>query len=377
MRLLFIHDIKLRCVDGLIYTTAGLTDDVTQRYTKLVDEMVIACRVIERQPEDTQLTLLKNPKLQFVSIGEKGIRPNLEERTNLESAIRSADVVIVRLPSFIGRLAIKLVNKHHKPYMVEMVSCPWDALWNHGITGKGLAPYMYFMTRYLVKQAPLVTYVTEQFLQGRYPTKGKSLACSDVELSDIDSSDAKRRRIQFEKEKDVLILGTIGATDVRYKGQQYVIEAIARLKREGKNFEYEIVGGGDPSYLKLLAKQYGVEEQVHFIGSLEHQEVFKWLRKIDVYIQPSKQEGLPRSLVEAMSTGAPALGARTGGIPELLPENCLFHKGNVNQLSQLLKTIDSKWLIRQSEYSIHKAEAYKKEYLDQKREAFYLDFLNR
>ncbi len=375
VKLLFVHDIKLRCVEGKMYTAADLTDDVTQRYTKLVNELTIACRIIEKQSTDTKLTPLENPKLRFISIGKKGIRPNKEERNTLEEAIIEADAVIVRLPSFIGPVAIKLVKKHCKPYMVEMVSCPWDALWNHGFCGKILAPYMYGMTKYLVARAPRVAYVTESFLQSRYPTKGKTLACSDVELCCVDLEDLDRRKKQFQKTKEVITIGTIGAVDVKYKGQKYVIKALAELKKEGKLFRYEMVGGGNNRYLQTLAKKYGVEKQIRFIGSLSHDEVFKWLRQIDLYIQPSKQEGLPRALVEAMSTGAPAIGATTGGIPELLPATNLFAKGNVGALCQCLRKVEHQWLMYQSEYSIEKAKGYRKHDLDQKREAFYLDFL--
>ena len=60
-----------------------------------------------------------------------------------------------------------------------------------------------------------------------------------------------------------------------------------------------------------------------FKGSIVHDEMFAWLDSLDVYIQPSLQEGLPRALIEAMSRGLPCYGTRTGGIPELLPAECV------------------------------------------------------
>src|SRR5690606_42058407 len=97
--------------------------------------------------------------------------------------------------------------------------------------------------------------------------------------------------------------------------------ALARLRQIGLDgFRYEIVGGGDQSYLRKIARKYGVADPVDFLGRITRKEVFQWLDKIDLYIQPSKTEGLPRALIEAMSRGLPCLGTRVGGIPELLTD---------------------------------------------------------
>ena len=60
---------------------------------------------------------------------------------------------------------------------------------------------------------------------------------------------------------------------------------------------------------------------------------------LDLYIIPSLQEGLPRALVEAMSRGCPAIGARTGGIPELLGEDCIYGRKNYKKLAKKIKMI--------------------------------------
>ncbi|MFR9276345.1 glycosyltransferase [Finegoldia magna] len=76
-------------------------------------------------------------------------------------------------------------------------------------------------------------------------------------------------------------------------------------------------GGGNQDYLLSIAKTYHVEDRVIFWGRLSPEKVQEWMDKVDIYIQPSLQEGLPRSVIEAMSRGCLVLGARTG-IPELL-----------------------------------------------------------
>lgn len=65
-----------------------------------------------------------------------------------------------------------------------------------------------------------------------------------------------------------------------------------------------------------------------------------FLDTVDIYIQPSKQEGLPRSVVEAMSRGCLCVGSRIAGIPELLSTKYLFNAGNVMQIAKILADID-------------------------------------
>ena len=69
-----------------------------------------------------------------------------------------------------------------------MVACPWDGYTNHtNPIGKILAPIMYFRQK-VVYNAPNVLYVTKEFLQRRYPTKGNECGCSDVIINNLDAN---------------------------------------------------------------------------------------------------------------------------------------------------------------------------------------------
>jgi len=178
-------------------------------------------------------------------------------------------------------------------------------------------------------------------------------------------------------ETQTIVLGTTAAVNVRYKGQQYVIKAISKLNKEGYNFEYHLVGGGDNSYLKAMAKKYKIEDKVIFLGTYTHKEVFDYLDMIDVYIQPSKTEGLPRSLVEAMSRGCPSLGTTVGGIPELLDKKNIFKKSSSKEIYVLLKQINRESLMNEAKRNFKKAQEYNKDVLNKKREVFYKDFIDK
>ena len=87
-------------------------------------------------------------------------------------------------------------------------------------------------------------------------------------------------------------------------------------------------GNGNPDRLKRVASECGVGDNIKFLGSLSRTMVMQELDSCDVYIQPSLQEGLPRSVIEAMSRGCPVLGANTAGIPELIAPECIFKRAN-------------------------------------------------
>ena len=258
--------------------------------------------------------------------------------------------------------------------MVEVVGCPWDSLWNYGIKGKLMAPYLTLSMKAQVKNAPFAIYVTNEFLQNRYPTDGISTNCSNVEISDVSKEVLEKRLQHIKNNDDKFIIGTTAAVNVPYKGHQYVIEALAKLKKEGiHKFEYQMVGFGDQTRLKAIIKENDVEDRVKFMGSMTHEQVFEWLDTIDIYVQPSRQEGLPRALIEAMSRACPIIASSAGGNYELT--DIIFKKGNIKQIKQKLKSIDKNFLITESKQSFNKAQKYSKENLDRKRNGFYIKFI--
>ncbi len=369
MKLVFVHDTKFREINGRYYTSEGLSDKVLTRYTDIFGYLTIIARVVARQKEDKDLSMISNPNISI-------IKTDLlkDENCQIEDCVKNCDALIIRLPSFIGNRIIELAKKYKKPYLLEVVGCPWDAFWNHSNLGKIVAPYMFLKTKKLVREAPYALYVTSEFLQRRYPCNGLNIGCSDVELTNFDNDILKKRIEKIETMSEKIVIGTLAAVNVRYKGQEYVIEAISELVKNGYDYEYELVGGGDNSYLKALAQKMGISARVRFLGTLPHEKVFDWIDTVDIYIQPSRQEGLPRALIEAMSRGCPALGSTTGGIPELLNNKFVFNNGAVGEICDLLKKLDQDTMIIEAKRSFKKAKEYDGEVLDEKRASFYLKF---
>ena len=289
----------------------------------------------------------------------------------LEDSIKRSDLVICHLPSVPGNIAVNIAKKYNKPYIIGCVGCIWDSLFNYNWKGKLLAPYEYFKMKKIIQRAPYVFYVTQKFLQQRYPTTGKTIGCSNVDIEIANDEILNQKKEFLTKVTNEINLMTSAAVNVRYKGQQYVIQAMSRLIKEGYNFHYYLAGGGDNSYLRNLATNLGIEKNVHFLGQISRKEIFQYLEKTHCYIQPSKQEGLPRALIEAMSRACPALGSTTAGIPELLPRECLFRANDVNKICHLLKSLNTKKYLELSRINFEKAKLYDRNILNKRRDNFF------
>lgn len=339
MKVLFVHEGYISKNNGE-YFSLHYSNEIVRRYKTLGDKITFLTREEPYENNRTNQNKIEVPGFCFIGVKNyKSFTKFHEYPTVCETvreAVQNTDCLVARLPGDLGNLAVKYACQYGKKYLIELVGCPWDALWHHSRLGKVIAPFLYLKTREIVKNAPYVIYVTSHFLQYRYPTKGYAANCSDVLLNEVKPEILKQKMdtLAMLAAKPKIIIGTTGVVNLRYKGQQYVIRAISELT--DYNFEYQVVGGGDNSYLWSVAQRYHVEEKVKFIGALPHEEVLNWLDSIDIYIQPSETEGLPRALIEAMGRACICIGSNAGGIPELLPPFSIFKKRNIRSLKKVL-----------------------------------------
>lgn len=386
MQVLFCHDGPLRIDEKGNYYGIAHNDEMFKRYFSIADEIAAVIRLNKIREEENTNRLSKiniSPFNVYEMPNISSARGIIFNRNNAKNIIKQAvmdsDYIVARLPSMSGFLAIDFAKKFKKPYLTEVVACPWDAYWNHSFKGKLIAPYMFLATKSRVKTSSHVVYVTNEFLQRRYPTDGKRVNCSNVALTEFNDEILEKRlkKIYNSTFKEKIIIGTTAAVDVRYKGQQYIIEALGELKKKGiTNIEYQLVGPGNQSYLKTKAQKFNVEKQVKFLGPMLHDEVFKWLEKIDIYTQPSRQEGLPRALIEAMSRGLPAFGASTAGIPELLESEFIFSntKSNIKEICSIILRYNNEKMFTQAKKNYEESKKYDKRNIDNRRERFFKGF---
>lgn len=100
-----------------------------------------------------------------------------------------------------------------------------------------------------------------------------------------------------------------------------VDDCIRALSFLGGNAALLVAGSGpDESALKTLARKEGVAERVLFLGEVPHRELPAYLAISDIFVRPSRSEGLGNAFLEAMAAGVPVIGTPVGGIVDFLKD---------------------------------------------------------
>lgn len=386
-KVLFIHDHYFKYdYENNYYSPGGLPASAWDRYFLGFEKITVIGRdagfLTDKKKNEYSLSSADNVTFElFPNLSTlKNIVISKDIKNKVHKLVRETDGVIVRLPSRLGNIFAKEALKQGKPYGVEVVGCTWDSLYYYGsLKAKVVAPISYVSTQRAIQNANCVLYVTRDFLQKRYPARTENQTyCSNVEIPALEETVLEKRLENISKVNEVRVrLGLIGNYSANYKGIDLAIRALASLQDEGIDCELEVVGGGDPDRYLKLAHECRVANRVSFVGRLSSgAEIFKWLDKIDIYLQPSRVEGLPRALVEAMSRGLPAIAARVGGIPELLSEECLFTKNSWKQLSNKIDMLlrDKDKMIAEAKDNFRTANQYTHDVLSNKRRQFWKEY---
>jgi glycosyltransferase involved in cell wall biosynthesis len=170
--------------------------------------------------------------------------------------------------------------------------------------------------RHLLRQAHHVTAVSTSLLQAarHHGYSGAvSLIPNGVDL------DLFRRPDSLPTPPRPTILTVSRLVDKN--GIDTLIRAMPMLVRDFPSIECRVIGDGPlRQNLERLAADLGVAESVRFFGSLRHEETARHLWESDVFVRPSRSEGLGNAFLEALAAGVPVVGTRVGGIPDFLLE---------------------------------------------------------
>ena len=357
--------------DGQNIYSNSFSYSILKRYVDIFTQVTVVGRVEERSMVDN-ISLASGEGVEFIfldSISNVGsfFGKRREYRQFLSLIIGDYDGVIIRLPSEFGLLVSSIARAKDIPYLVEVVGCGFEAMrYYGGVKAKLYAGVFFIKMRVAVANASKVNYVTQEFLQKRYPTRGESISISDVYIPLINEK-VLSKRLDKIKSQQKIIIGTIAFLDVDYKGLDTAIKAISMVRED---VAYQILGEGNPQRYQKMAKNI----QIKFDKNLPQGErVFEWLDSVDIYLQPSLTEALPRSLIEAMSRGCVCIASSVGEIPTLLDKKMLHTPKDIDKLSELISTvIDNKELqIEQAKLNFNKAQNYCSDILDKRREEFY------
>ncbi|WP_018109331.1 glycosyltransferase [Bacteroides propionicifaciens] len=376
MSCLFIHDHKFYCTDSnVVYTTGTLNANLWQRYTSVFGSLTVFARQSSKRTagvlassEDVKFELLDS-FLEILKIKKTDYFIKLDEH------IKKTDFIIVRLPSMLGIYATFLCKKYNKKYMVEVVGCAYDSFKTHGsFKTKIFASIWSYFNKRAIYNSDWAVYVTENYLQNKYPSKGISISASNVVLDKIASVNPYLKKPNISNK--TFIIGCIGNVELAYKGYAILLKSLSILEID---FKLHLIGGENFSYIQDLITKYNLNEKVVLHGKiLDRDLLFKLIDNFDLFIQPSLTEGLPRSVIEAMSRGCPVLASDAGGTYELINSSYVYPKYNNKILAGKIRELrdNNNLLKKASNENFLASKKFKAEILNKKRTLFYNQIIN-
>jgi glycosyltransferase involved in cell wall biosynthesis len=376
---------------GAIYSSTFAKYATWSRYLDVFDDVLVLARVTKREPRENEQRA-DGPGVSFRPLPNytgpwQYLQVRHHARVIARHAVAECSAYLLRVPGLVSQMVWREIVQAKKPYALEVVGDPWDALrpgtWRH-ISRPIFRRVATHQLKRICARATAVHYLTSQALQRRYPSSKSAYAVGfpDVMLESAgvpaDTIQDRHRRLRElpwlnAKDGSPIRIGFIGTFASFYKGPDTLLHAIA-LCRGHLNIQLEMVGNG--RYLvdmQTLAAKLSIGDHVTFWGGISSgRSIFEFLDSIDLFVMPSRQEGLPRALVEAMSRGCPCIASAVGGIPELLEPSDLVPPNSPQALAKLILQVatDSNRLLAMSDRNLAKATQFSPQKLKESRDVF-------
>ena len=167
-----------------------------------------------------------------------------------------------------------------------------------------------------------------------------------VDISEIDAVTEVAPEIQSLRASRAFIIGYIGQL-INRKGLDVLLKAVSKLQ-DSLNWRLLIVGDGDLKHsLKDLAMKLGIGDRTHFLGF--RKDRLALLKGFDVFVLPSRLEGIPRCLMEAMVARVPVIASDIPGCNDLVisqKTGMLFPVNDAQALAEKIEDIAANKTLR-------------------------------
>ena len=230
-------------------------------------------------------------------------------RASLLLATRQVDVVYVLTSSgfSLRRKAVvaALARLVRRPYVVHVHASDFDGYYREATAWEQL------LVRKTLSGAALVIAVSpawERRLRALSP-------CRTTAIPNPVSIPAEAARLDASPPR-IVSLGRLGVR----KGSGTIVRALALLGERHPDARLVLAGDGDVASVQDEARRLGVGDRVDLPGWIGAEERARTLRTASVFALPSRAEGLPVALLEAMAYGLPAVVSPVGGIPDAFEE---------------------------------------------------------
>lgn len=103
------------------------------------------------------------------------------------------------------------------------------------------------------------------------------------------------------------------------KNHEGLLRAFQKIHAAFPQTRLDLLGDGERmETVKAQARELGVSDSVRFLGSQSN--VYPYLQQSDLFVLPSRYEGMPMTLIEAMGTGVPIVASAVGGVPDMITD---------------------------------------------------------
>lgn len=326
----------IRGPDGSFYTRSIYPHAYWRRLLAHFERVTVAARVTD-EPVPAGAHRVDGPGVTIAAIrdfvGGRGLiaaLPALARRT--PAWIREHDTFLLRVPGVIGGALWAGLTAARRRFAVEVVGDPQESLrggpWGRLATRVGAR-----QLQAITAAASVTRYVTASTLQRRYPPnpRGVTVSVSDVDIpAALLAGPAPPTR-----PGPALELVFVGSLSF-YKGVDVLLAALQRCAHAHR---LTIVGDGAlRRELEQAAQPLG--PRVRFLGALPvGQAVRAVMQAHDLLVLPSRGEGLPRVVIEAMAVGIPCVATDVGGTAELLTPEQLVPADAADALARAIDAL--------------------------------------
>ncbi len=361
----------LRGPDGHVYTDSLHPYPYWTRYLDVFERVQVVARVIDGplpagalRADGDGVTFAALPE--FVGPGGLArVAPATIARVVEATGPRAA--AILRVPGFVGSLVWAALVARRRRFGAQVVGDPAASLDGTAAVrrfrGLGVA-----LTRRQVATAVALSYVTRRALQAAYPPPPDApvVTVSDVDLPDVLFA-APALAIEA---RTTVRAAFVGSLEQPYKGLDVLLVALARARTA---VELTVIGDGRlRRELETQATRLGLDARVRFLGRLPSSAAVQAaLPGHDVMIVPSRTEGLPRAMLEAMALGLPCIASAVGGVPELLEPSDTVAPDDPAALAGLIDRLDLPRRRHMATYQRAVAAEFRQSERDRKLDGFY------
>lgn len=199
----------------------------------------------------------------------------------------------------------------------------------------------YNVEKFLSKYTDIIVTINNEDYERAKTFKAKNVLAVPgigVDSSKFDNVkvDRNKKREELEIPEGAIVLLTIGEM-IKRKNHETALRALAQLTND--NYIFLICGRGElESHLKSITVKLGIEDKVRFLGF--RNDIPEICIASDIFLFPSYQEGLPVSVMEAMSAGLPIVGSRIRGNTDLIQNGNGGYLHNPEDYHGIARSID-------------------------------------